>query len=424
MSGWKAGAASQIFTPDEPMWLAGYAARTEPAKGKLSELRAKALALEDANDERLLILTVDLIAVQLGPTAAGVAEHLHHRHGLPRERIVMAASHTHYGPEIRPDKALFFGIPPEYAGKIDAAAARVRRAMCDAADGALASLKPVRLTARQTSARFADNRRKSGDVTDHDVPVLEVIRDGDRIPLAVVFGYACHNTTIPPEDCRYCGDWAGFAQERLEQQHAGCTAMFITGAAADQNPHPRGSVELSKQYGRELADAVTASLQSSTSRDIAPRLRVAHEYTPLPLKPIDRAVLEANLASTDMPTARKAKFLLDALARNEKLITEYPAPIQAVRFGDELLMVALSGEPVNDFAHRFKRDFAADGRQVWVAGYCNDMYGYVPTRRIQLEGGYEGGRANLWSWVPMPFDETVEQRVVDAVHRLVAKVSS
>ena len=122
MSGWKAGTASQIFTPDEPMWLAGYAARTEPAKGKVSDLRAKALALEDANGARLLILTVDLIAVQLGPTAAGVAEHLHHRHGLPRERIVMAASHTHYGPEIRPDKALFFGIPAEFAQKIDDAA--------------------------------------------------------------------------------------------------------------------------------------------------------------------------------------------------------------------------------------------------------------------------------------------------------------
>ena len=62
-------------------------------------------------------------------------------------------------------------------------------------------------------------------------------------------------------------------------------------------------------------------------------------------------------------------------------------------------------------------------RQLWVAGYCNDMFGYVPTRRIQLEGGYEGGRANLWSWVPAPFDETVETRMIDAVHKLVAKVS-
>jgi neutral ceramidase len=421
MSGWKAGTAATIFTPDEPFWLAGYAARTEPAKGKISDLRAKALALEDAAGERFLFLTIDLIAVQLGPTAAGVAEHLQHRHALPRQRVMMAASHTHYGPEIRADKALFFGIPPEYAAKIDLAAARVRQAMIDVADRALGSLQPARLTARQTRAAFADNRRAHGDVVDHDVPVLEVAADdGNR--LAIVFGYACHNTTIPPEDCRYCGDWAGFAQEQIERENPGCTALFVTGAAADQNPHPRGSVELSQKYGRELADAVTTSLQSP-AREIAPRLRVAYEQTPLPLQRIDRALLEAKLGSADMPVARKARFLLDAVNRGEQLITEYPAPIQVVRFGDELLLIALSGEPVNDYAHLFKNQFAAVAPQIWVAGYCNDMFGYVPTRRIQLEGGYEGGRANLWSWVPAPFDETVETRIIDAVRRLVAKVS-
>src|SRR5688500_5255382 len=131
---WKAGTASTTFTPDEPLWLAGYAVRTNPSQGKLSDLRAKALALEDAAGERFLILTVDLIAVQLGPTAAGVAEHLQRRHGLPPPRVMMAASHTHYGPEIRPDKALFFNIPPEYAARIDTAAERVRRAMIDVAD--------------------------------------------------------------------------------------------------------------------------------------------------------------------------------------------------------------------------------------------------------------------------------------------------
>ena len=48
---------------------------------------------------------------------------------------------------------------------------------------------------------------------------------------------------------------------------------------------------------------------------------------------------------------------------------------------------------------------------VWVAGYCNDMFGYIPTRRIQHEGGYEAGRANLWSWVPSPWTDDVEDRI-------------
>ena len=414
--GWRAGTASAVITPDEPYWLAGYAVRTRPGEGKISDLRAKALALEDGAGERFLLLTVDLIALTITQTIP-VARALEQRYGLTRERILFAASHTHYGPEIRADKALFFGIPGEFVTKIAAAQQRVRSALLDVAERALADLKPARLLVRQTQAGFADNRRGEGGVVDRDVPVLEAVGENGRTR-AIVFGYACHNTTLPPEDCRYCGDWAGFAQEQLERDHPGAAALFITGAAADQNPHPRGSVELSRQHGAALAGAIAAAL-ASPGDEIDDVLHIAYEQAALPLQPVERHVLEGNLTSPDMPVARKAKFLLEELDRGCELLTAYEAPFQALRFGRQLLLIALPGEPVNDYAHRFKREFAAPGRRVWVAGYCNDMFGYLPTQRIQLEGGYEGGRANLWSWIPAPFDQTVEERVVEVVRRLV-----
>jgi hypothetical protein len=135
------------------------------------------------------------------------------------------------------------------------------------------------------------------------------------------------------------------------------------------------------------------------------------------------------LATGDSPQRVKARFVLDRLDRGEKLITSYPAPVQVVRFGNELIMIALSGEPVVDWAHKLKhgagsgeqgvRNRIRDSPLVWVAGYCNDMFGYLPTRRVQAEGGYEGGRANLWSSIPAPFTKDVEDRVTAAVHRLV-----
>jgi hypothetical protein len=94
--------------------------------------------------------------------------------------------------------------------------------------------------------------------------------------------------------------------------------------------------------------------------------------------------------------------------------------VQVFQFGSELLFIALGGEPVADYAQRFKREFA--GPLVWVAGYSNDMFGYLPTRQVQQEGGYEGGRATLWSALPAPLAETTEERVVETVHRLVRRV--
>ncbi len=265
----------------------------------------------------------------------------------------------------------------------------------------------------------------SEDLFDHDVPVLECV-DASGHRRAVVFGYACHNTTIPPEDLRYCGDWAGFAKAQLEQANPGVTALFIPGAGADQEPEPRGSVELSRQYGQALAAAVQEAL-TAVGEEITGPIRAELEEVPLALDPVTPDSLSRMLESDDAPQRVKAKFLLDQLDRGEQLITSYSAPVQVVRIGDELLMVALSGEPVVDWAHKFKHEFSQlrfGGRppQIWVAGYCNDMFGYVPTRRIQAEGGYEGGRANLWSWLPAPFTEDVDDRIAGAVRRLVGRV--
>ena len=57
---WRAGVAATVITPAEPMWLAGWAVRTGPSRGTLTELFAKALALEDPQGGRLVLLTSDL----------------------------------------------------------------------------------------------------------------------------------------------------------------------------------------------------------------------------------------------------------------------------------------------------------------------------------------------------------------------------
>jgi hypothetical protein len=428
---YKAGTASEVITPNEPLWLAGYAARTEPATGKISELNAAALSLQDEAGGWLVIASVDLIAVTKA-IADPVYDAVQRQIGLPRERIILAATHTHYGPEFRDDKTLFFNVPAEYAARLASVRTRIIDALVRVIVAATKNQVPVRLYARRASASFAHNRRREGvkggnpsplDTLDHDVPILDVVHDSTGLRKAIVFGYACHNTTLPPEDCRYCSDWAGTAKEHLQSAHAGSTAIFITGCGADQNPEPRGSVELSRRYGQELATAVQLALTKDEGVEIIGPIRTAIEDVPLPMQPVTRESLAAMLNENDPPKQRKAKFLLAQLDRGEALMSDYPAPMQVIRFGQQLLMIVMSGEPVVDWASRFKRDFVSVAPFVWVAGYCNDMYGYVPTRRIQAEGGYEGGRANLWSWVPSPWTQEVEDVIAQAVARLVQKVS-
>jgi hypothetical protein len=417
---WKAGVATTVITPAEPMWLAGWAVRTEPSRGTLTDLFAKALALEDSQGTRLVLLTVDLIAVSRD-LASAVAGQVRERWGLPRERLMICASHTHCGPEVRPDKVPFFHVPPEYARKIEPYGDWLTARLVEVVGAALAEMHPARLTARQTTVPFAHNRR-GATVVDHDVPVLEVTTpDGRR--RAVVFGYACHNTTMPPADGRYCGDYAGFAQAALEADDLGTVALFVTGAGADQDPDPCGTPDLARQHGQALAEAVRRCLTTGPGRDVTGPLRVAYEEVPLDFQPLpSRDMLQAGRSSGDRPTRTKAEYLLARLERSESFAASYPCPLHAARLGDGLLLVALGGEPVVDYARAIKRRYAAPGRVVWVAGYANDMFGYVPTARVLRDGGYEGTRSVLWSALPAPFAETTEERVLGDVDRLVKQL--
>ena len=60
---WKATAAKAIITPEKNLWMAGYASRKITAKGKLQDLFAKALVVEDETGARVAIITLDLIDV-------------------------------------------------------------------------------------------------------------------------------------------------------------------------------------------------------------------------------------------------------------------------------------------------------------------------------------------------------------------------
>jgi len=417
---WSAGVAATSITPAEPMWLAGWAARREPATGKAMDLFAKALAFEDAEGQRAVIVTVDLIAIPR-TLAASVAAKVHAQCRLPRERLLFNASHTHTGPEVRPDKVPFFEIPSEFAAKIEPYVRQLEEKLIVLIGEALANLQPATLKALQTSVAFAQNRRTPGGPADPVVPLLEVSNlRGDTI--AIMFGLACHNLTLPPEFCQYHGDFAGVAGQLLERAIPGATALFLAGAGADQNPFPRGTVELVQQHGQSLATAIRAALAApgSSLATLAPSLRgalkeVALDFGPLP----SIQTLAADVSSGDAPKQRKAKFLLDALAKKRSFPATYPCPVQVLNFGNGLLLIALGGEPPVDYALQFKSEFP--GPLVWVAGYSNDGFGYLPNRGLAREGGYEGDRSLFWSELAGPFTDTVEERIVETVRALVAR---
>ena len=425
--GWKSGVAKVKITPEKYMWMAGYGARTLPASGKLTELWAKALVLEDSEGKRAVLVTLDLVGIHRETSQAICAE-LEQRYKLSRPQVAICCSHTHSGPVVGNNlPTLHYRLlPAEHQKLIDEYTADLRLKIVAVVSQAIDKLAPCELSWGSNTATFAVNRRnnKEADVpqlreagqlkgpSDHDVPVLAVKDSAGKL-LAVACGYACHATVL--SGYGWSGDYPGHALLDLEAAHPDCIALFWAGCGADQNPIPRRKEELAAQYGKQLAESVEAVLTKPLAK-IVPRLSMQYEEIALPLGKLPtRDELTAELGSANKFAAARAQMLLSQIDVGQPLAATYPYPVQTWKLGSDVKWVFLGGEVVVDFAIRIKAD--ASGTKPWIAGYANDVMAYIPSRRVLIEGGYEGGGAMVYYGLPTSWAPEVEETIIKEVER-------
>ena len=399
--------------------MAGFARRTRPAQGVALPLHAKALALQHGGERPAVLVTVDLLGVTARITD-GVFAQVQRVHRLERADVMFNASHTHCGPVVDEQLSVAYDLTPAQWDDIRAYTGRLESRLVVVIGQALGRLTPARIGYARGGASFAANRRVAftpdGPV-DHAVPVLRVDGPG-REPLAIVFGYACHNTTLQDGFVQYHGDYAGVAQCALEARHPGTTALFMAGCGADANPKPRGTIELVQAHGAALADAVDAALP--TALPVTHRVRTAYGTVALPFVGDAARQRWHEQLDIDAVYLRRHAALMDAvMARDGRLPASQADPVQVWTFGPDLTLIALGGEVVVDYALRLAREFP--GRRLWVAGYSNDVFGYVPSRRVLREGGYEGGDAMIYYGRPAPFAENVEEIIVGECRKLMSR---
>jgi neutral ceramidase len=429
---WKAGVGRASITPPQAMPMAGYASRgSAHATGKLHELWAKALMLEDANGKRCALITLDLCGID-SVLADRVCTELKRSCGLERHQIMLSASHTHSGPvvagNLRPMHYTMFSeadrkVVDDYASLL---VDRIR----SITEQARRDLKPSEISFGEGSEDFAVNRRtnvekdvpdlraagKLAGPSDYSVPVLLVQRA--RKPIAVVFGYACHCTTL--SGMEWSGDYAGFAQAELEKDLPSCTAMFWAGCGADQNPLPRRTVELATEYGHRLAAAVSKTMQSDL-KPLEPLLQTEFKLIPVPFGTLPtRAQLELNRTSDNQYESSRARTLLQTLDAGNALPNTYDYPVASWRLGQTLDWVALGGEVVVDYSIAIK-SLPDAKRTTWVTAYANDVMAYIPSRRVLMEGGYEGGGAMVYYGLPTVWAPEIEPMILNEVSRQLAK---
>lgn len=422
------GVAQQDITPDYPIRLSGYGSRRTEYEGILQRLWAKALAIGRDADPPVIMVTVENCGLPDELTEE-VFHRVKQKTEISRAHFVACFTHTHSAPCLTNAAPFIFSsdIPPAQQEKIDRYTHQLVDWMEAVALEALANRQPGRLAWNIGELGFAKNRRTEGGPVDHSLPIL-LVTDGDGALRAVWASYACHCTTLAGADNHICGDWAGYAQEDLQNACPGVTALISIGCGAHANPAsrmvpmPDGQEEVfntrlayAKSHGQALSHEVQR-LMKEAAKPLSHAPIGTFERVNLPFDTLPtREEWEARVAEGGAVGYHAQKHL-ERLQKGLPLQTALSYPVQAWTFGDELAIVFLASEVVVDYSLRLKSEL--DSARLWVGAYANAFPGYIPSERVLAEGGYEGGGAMLYFGPPTRFAPGVEQLVIDTVHRL------
>ena len=409
------GAARIDITPETPVQMYGYSARTTESEGVAGQLHAAALAIgHDADAGPAVLLTVDNGSVP-SSIRDEVLRRVNEKQTILSERFVLCNSHNHSGPNLKGMGA----IEGEDREHLEAYEELLIDRLTSVVLEALAVRQSANIAWAQGTVNFAMNRRVLTDgrwtgfgavsegAVDHSLPVLRVTdADGKLIALAV--NYACHNTTLRGSFREIHGDWAGCAQAALLEACPDAVPLITIGCGADSDPCPHGTTELCEQHGQAVADEVSRLLDEGG-------------WSPL------TGSLLAQRRNLELPYAERSED------GTETVVTPYTGgggppradldfetfQITTWTFSDELAMVFFSDEVVVDYALRLKEEF--DGDRLWVSAYTNDVSRYIVSSRLIGEGGYEVRNslsAQLTFDDPAELTPPLEDRIVEAVHEL------
>jgi Neutral/alkaline non-lysosomal ceramidase, N-terminal len=406
----RVGAAQVTINPPTGAPLAGYYS-LRPSDGVLDDLYAKALVME-CGGAKAAIVICDLITMPRGVTMSA-RELIAEQTGIPGDRVMIAATHTHTAPVLFRNAARddFDGGSSEASRKYTA---ELPLQIAKSVAAANAKLTPAAIRAGAPHVEnIAFNRRywmQDGKVAwnprkldpniivpagPHD-PEIGVLTfdtlEKSAQPLATFVNYAMHPDTVG--GTKISADYPGVIAQAIERVRPGIS-LFANGCCGNLNHRnvwwadPQKGPSEAARLGQAISGAVCAGFPQLGDVS-AESIRALKKGVQLPLPEIteaDRAEVREAL-----PKVKEAKFMqqvkmfrvLDVAAREGKPLD---VEVQVFALGDDVAFVALPGEIFVELGLAIKK--ASPFKHTMLIELANTAIGYIPNRSAYSEGNYE-----------------------------------
>jgi len=470
----RVGVATTDITPGTNYPVSGYY-HERLSTGTKDPLQAKAIVFRQG-DVSAAFVVCDLINVA-SDLSVEVRKQVERQTGIPGHHVIVAATHTHTGPDYgkelfsvttgKPMPPSWKDRPPYVPKMIEAVTAAIVQAN-EAAQpvklfaGVAIQQSPVAFHRRYLikngeyrtwiGLKHPDVVREAGPI-DPEISLLLLRRPEGNKPVAILSSHALHPDTVG--GTLWSADYPFFIERTLrEPLGADLISLFANGCCGNINHvDPLASERNSAEF---IGNALGTTIAESVPRlaEVAePRLQIRREEVRLPLQhSTTEQLARSKQLLRDIQEGKKADFYEHVDAYKRVLVEQLrgghdvdetmslissgltvskansgdalPVDVQVITLGREVALVALPGEVFVEYGLQIKA--ASPFRTTFVVEMCNHSEtryiptrnAYIPTRDSFTGGGYEVVNSTTLSGSGDLLVDAAVRLLVDCAHQV------
>ena len=391
----RAGSARLEITPPIGTSLAGYF--TDRVSDHVKDpLYAKALVLESGG-ERIALVSCDVICMPAA-IADPARELIEQRTGIPAGNVLICATHTHTGPEMRRGRIIptndewLDGVPAMIATVVEHACDDMFDAVLIPGSKCEDRLGSNRLGRMPDGSEVFSKEGVIGPAGPIDPELLAMsVRDHEGTVHAMVVNYAMHADTVGGTGIS--AGWPGRVSLALRDVYGDqCVTVFLQGTCGDinhghwhQSRWTGKGIEKASQMGRAMAGLSVNATELAEPLETG-GISCIFRHVPIPYYTRDEQMRE------EVEKLRAAEKIDVKDQRVIDWFDEWPhdgeiaqVPIQVINLG-EVMIVGIPSEVFVEWGLEIKHWSPA--RYTFVAELANDWFGYIPTSDQAHRGAY------------------------------------
>jgi hypothetical protein len=239
-------------------------------------------------------------------------------------------------------------------------------------------------------------------------------------PIASIWHYACHPVSHTPSQV-ISADFPGAVRAVL-RKHAGVESpvLFLQGFSGDIRPKipPRPAQSLPQALLGSARELLTGSPPMAISVESwrAWVQQLTEQILRIAAQPAQIRAAGIDFASGCSRVPLRELF--DGTSRLDSML------VRGLRLGQVLELVALGAEPTIGWQQRLTESIGRGPGVRVYAGYCGDVFGYLPLPEQVDEGGYEvcgfqrsfGMRGRFRAAALLPAIEAAVREILTALH--------